>query len=141
MIRVQHLAALLMLVTAFTSGAVADEAATAAAQQTVERQLEAFLSGDDEAAYSHAAPNIKRMYPTRDAFMAMVRNLYAPVHRPQNYAFGKSEMQAPGRIKQSVLLLGPDGKDYEAVYTLELQEDGIFRITGVSLRASNIPSI
>ena len=40
-------------------------------------------------------------------------------------------------IIQQVMIVGPDGKDYEAVYTLELQPDGIYRITGVSLRAAN----
>ena len=40
-------------------------------------------------------------------------------------------------IVQQVMILGPDGKDYEAVYTLELQPDGVYRITGVSLKASN----
>ena len=33
-------------------------------------------------------------------------------------------------------MVGPDGKDYEALYTLELQPDGVYRITGVSLRAA-----
>jgi hypothetical protein len=40
-------------------------------------------------------------------------------------------------VTQHVLVTGPDGKSYEAVYTLERQPDGVFRITGVSLRASN----
>lgn len=32
------------------------------------------------------------------------------------------------------MVTGPDGKDYEAVYTLELQQDGTYKITGVSLQ-------
>jgi hypothetical protein len=117
-------------------GAHADPQAIAGAQSTIEAQLEAFLAGDGDAAYSHAAPNIMRMYPTKDAFMAMVQKGYPPVHRPRNYAFGRSEMAGPGKVVQHVLILGPDGKDYEAVYTLELQPDGVFRITGVSLRGA-----
>jgi hypothetical protein len=35
---------------------------------------------------------------------------------------------------QRVTLLGADGKDYEALYTLELQEDGVWRITAVTMR-------
>ena len=31
---------------------------------------------------------------------------------------------APTTIIQQVLIVGPDGKDYEALYTLELQPDG-----------------
>lgn len=132
---------LVLLALAPLQAARADEAAASAAQTTIDRQIQAFLNGDDDAAYSHAAPNIRRMFPTRDAFMAMVRNGYPPVHSPRNYAFGRFQMLAPGRIRQHLMILGPDGKDYEAVYTLELQPDGVFRITGVSIREGNIPSI
>jgi hypothetical protein len=38
------------------------------------------------------------------------------------------------KVAQEVLLVGPDGKDYVALYTLELQPDGVYRITGVSLK-------
>ena len=53
------------------------------------------------------------------------------MRNPQNYAFGKSEEMGGGKIAQQVLLTGPDGKEYEALYTLELQPDGVWRITGV----------
>lgn len=108
-----------------------------AAQATIERQLRSFLAGDDDAAYALAAPNIKRAFPTRDHFMAMVRQGYPPVHRPQSFAFGRTDIDANGRISQQVFLVGPDGKDYEALYMLELQPDGVYRITGVSLRAGS----
>ncbi|RTM10546.1 MAG: DUF4864 domain-containing protein, partial [Hyphomicrobiales bacterium] len=52
------------------------------------------------------------------------------------YSFGKVEQTGPGSIIQQVLIVGPDGKDYEAVYTLQQQPDGSFKITGCSLRAS-----
>lgn len=107
------------------------------AQATIERQLRSFLSGDDDTAYALAAPGIQRMFPTRDRFMDMVRQAYPPVHRPRNFAFGKTDVDANGRVSQQVFLVGPDGKDYEALYTLELQPDGVYRITGVSLRAGS----
>jgi len=133
--RIVALCALLLLaVTTLTSPA---QDGAGAAQSVVENQLKAFQAGDAEAAYSHAAPNIRRAFPTREAFMAMVKNGYAPIHSPRSYAFGKAEIAGNGRVTQRVLILGPDGKDYEAVYTLELQEDGVFRITGVSMRAAN----
>ncbi len=112
-----------------------------AAQRCIEAQLDAFLAGDNALAYSYAAPNIQRIFPTVETFMGMVANGYQPVARPKNFAFGKSEETRVGSVTQQVLLLGPDGKDYEAVYTLELQPDGFFRITGVSLRSTNPPSI
>jgi hypothetical protein len=137
---VHRLCLVLVLAFGWVPVALADDNAANAVRQTIEGQLRAFLGGDDQAAYSYAAPNIRQMYPTPEGFMAMVRNGYAPVHRPRNYAFGKFHALAPGRVAQGVFVLGPDGKDYEALYVLELQDDGIYRIVSVSLRAANLPS-
>ncbi len=115
----------------------AGEAEVRGAQAAIENQLKAFIANDGALAYSFAAPNVKRIFPSVDSFMSMVTNGYPPVRRPQNYAFGKVEEMSPTSIVQQVLIVGPDGKDYEAVYTLELQPDGSYLITGCSLRASN----
>ena len=124
---------LLMLTAASSAG----EAEVKAAQSTIESQLKAFLADDGALAYSYAAPGIKQIFPTVDSFMGMVTNGYQPVRRPQAYEFGKFEEMGPGKFVQQVLIVGPDGKDYEAVYTIERQPDGRFLITGCSLRASN----
>ena len=121
----------------FLSSAWAGEAEVKAAQGVIDSQLRAFLADDGNLAYSFAAPNVKRIFPTVEAFMGMVTSGYPPVHRPKNYAFGKVEEMSATSIIQQVLIVGPDGKDYEAVYTLELQADGTYLITGCSLRASN----
>lgn len=119
------------------SNAIGGEAEVKAAQSVIDGQLKAFAAGDNAAAYNYAAPNVKRIFPTLESFMGMVSGAYQPVYKPRNYAFGKVEEMSPTSIVQQVLLVGPDGKDYEAVYTLELQADGAYQITGVSLRASN----
>jgi len=115
----------------------AGEAEVKAAQTVIQNQIDAFLADDAARAYSFAAPNIRQVFPTQQSFMAMVENGYMPVRRPQSYAFGKSQEMSSTRIVQQVLLVGPDGKTYEAVYTLEMQPDGAWLITGVSMRASN----
>jgi hypothetical protein len=131
------LAALAALPILFAYAAFAGEAEVNAAQSSIAGQLKAFSAGDNAGAYSFAAPNVKRIFPSLDAFMGMVTSAYQPVYRPKSYAFGKVEQLSATSIIQQVLVVGPDGKDYEAVYTLEMQPDGMFRITGVSLRASN----
>jgi hypothetical protein len=123
----------LLMACASTAG----EAEVKAAQGSIEAQLKAFQADDNALAYSYAAPNIHRIFPTVDAFMGMVSRGYTPLAKPRNYAFGKFEEPRAGSVIQQVLIVGPDGKDYEAVYTLELQPDGTYRITGVSMRASN----
>lgn len=119
------------------SSAFAGDAEVKAAQAAIDGQLKAFVANDGATAYSYAAPNVKQIFPTVDTFMNMVTNGYPPVRKPQTYSFGKVEETSPGSIVQQVLIVGPDGKDYEAVYTLQQQPDGTFQITGCSLRASN----
>lgn len=126
-----------VILTLWLTPVFGGEAEVKSAQSVIDSQLRAFAAGDNAAAYSHAAPNVKRIFPTLEAFMGMVTGSYQPVYKPRNYAFGKVEERSPTSIVQQVLIVGPDGKDYEAVYTLELQPDGTYQITGVSLRASN----
>lgn len=119
------------------SAALAGDAEIRAAQGTVDAQLKALQANDGTLAYSYAAPTIQRLFPTAEIFMRMVDSAYQPVRNPRNYAFGKAEEMGGNKIAQQVMLTGPDGKEYEALYTLELQPDGVWRITGVSLKASN----
>ena len=127
---------LLFASSLFISAALAGDAEIKAGQAVIDGQLKALIANDGAKAYSYAAPNVKQIFPTVDAFMNMVTNGYAPVRQPQSYSFGKVEKTGPGSIIQQVLIVGPDGKDYEAVYTLQQQPDGSFQITGCSLRAS-----
>ena len=134
-----------LLAMALVAGLLGDpisagEAGVQAAQSSIEAQLKAFIADDNVTAYSYAAPNVRKIFPTLDIFMGMVTSGYRPVQKPQSYSFGKSEWTGAGAIAQQVFLVGPDGKDYEALYTLELQPDGVWRITGVSLRAANTVS-
>ncbi len=117
--------------------AIAGDAEVKAAQGVIDGQLKAFRQDDNAAAYDYAAPTIKRIFPTLDSFMSMVTRGYAPVHKPKSYAFGKSEEMGGNSVIQQVLIVGPDGKDYEAVYTLELQPDGA---TSSLASASGLPT-
>jgi hypothetical protein len=131
------LAAVIAASVAAASASIAGEAEIRAAQGTIEAQLQAFLADDGALAYSWAAPGIKQAFPDVGTFMGMVESGYMPVRRPRHYAFGQAVETSPASIVQQVLIVGPDGKDYEAVYTLELQPDGVWRITGVSLREAS----
>jgi hypothetical protein len=104
------------------------------ARSVITSQLESFLAGDFDSAYSHASDNIKQIFPTVDRFMQMVESGYLPVLRPGNYAFGQSETTPSGRIKQNVLIRAPDGSDWTATYYMEPQPDGSWKVDGVQLR-------
>ena len=136
-----RLALAAILAMLLSANSLAGEAEVSSAQSTIDRQLKAFQANDGALAYSFAAPSIKRIFPTVEAFMGMVTQGYAPVRRPRSYSFGKVQEMSPTAIVQQVILVGPDGKTYEAVYTLEMQPDGTHLITGCSLRASNALTI
>ena len=103
-----------------------------AAQGVIRSQMEAFSRDDAAAAYSHAAPAIREIFPQADIFMSMVRNSYAPVYRHKSFDFGEARI-ADGMIAQSVHIVDAGGIPWEALYTLELQPDGSVKITGCVL--------
>lgn len=124
------------LLLGVSTPAIADDASDA--QATIAAQIEAFRAGDNARAYSYADPEVRKIFPTLDRFMAMVTGAYQPVWKPRDYAFGASAAESADRIAQKVQVTGPDGEEYEALYILERQADGSWKIAGVSLRA--IPS-
>ncbi len=132
------LAALFMSVSVVRADTLS-EADKSAFRSVIGSQIEAFLADDGVAAYSHAAPMIKQIFPTPDTFMNMVRQGYQPVYRPQSYKFGEAGFSASGRPIQRVTVVGPDGLTYEAIYTMEQQPDGSWQINGCALvRAPDI---
>jgi hypothetical protein len=124
----------IVLVLAFLFGlavpAFADD--VAAAQSVIRSQEQAFVRGDAAAAYSHAAPEIKQLFPQPDIFLQMVQQDYPPIHRHKSFEFGEARA-AGGRIAQRVHIVDDNGEAWEAMYTLEQQSDGSLKITGCSL--------
>lgn len=99
----------------------------------IESQLGAFQRDDGAKAFSYAAPGIQRKFGNPDIFMQMVRSGYAMVYRPREVQILDLRING-STIQQDVLFVGPDGKPVIAVYTMEQQEDGSWRIAGVYLR-------
>jgi hypothetical protein len=104
----------------------------AAIRQVVSDQMAAFQRDDAEAAFAFAAPNIQDMFGTPERFIAMVRQSYAPVYRPSEVKFD-ALVRVDGRVTQPVHVVGPDGVPQLALYFMELQPDGRWRITGCVL--------
>jgi hypothetical protein len=124
-----------LLLVAFLIGLVSPAGAgddVAAAQDVIRAQEQAFSRDDAVAAYSYAAPAIHELFPQADIFMFMVRNSYAPVYRHRSFEFGEARMEG-GWIAQRVHIVDANGGTWEALYTLELEPDGTFKITGCSL--------
>jgi len=124
----------LALIVAFLVGlgsaAFADD--IAAAQKIIRSQEQAFSKDDAVAAYSYASPALKQIFPQADIFMYMVQNSYAPVYRHKSFEFGDSKSEGSS-IAQRVHIIDANGEAWEALYTLEQQADGSYKITGCSL--------
>ena len=112
----------------------------AAIQSVINDQIHAFQRDDGATAYADASPTIQSIFTTPDAFMAMVKNGYQPVYRPQALTFGDIVDSEAGPL-QKVFVTGPDGQSYLAVYTLQRQPDGSWKINGCSLVDNDSPSI
>lgn len=108
------------------------EADRSAIRGIVQDQIEAFKSDDAARAFSHAAPSLQRMFGSQERFMALVREGYKPVYRPRSYTFGEVK-DGPDGPNLSVEIQDGDGVDWVALYTLERQPDGSWRISGCFL--------
>jgi Domain of unknown function (DUF4864) len=110
--------------------AAADDAA--AAQSVIRSQVEAMARDDAATAYSYAAPAIHQRFPEANLFLGMVQQNYAPVYRHKSFEFG--EVRAvDGKIAQAVHIVDAEGVPWEALYTLEQQDDGSLKISGCML--------
>jgi hypothetical protein len=99
---------------------------------TIQAQLNAFQVDDWGRAFSYATPRLRELFRTPENFMAMVRGGYQPVYRPQSVEFLDARI-VDGRIGQAVRFVGPDGQAVIAIYTMEQQPDGSWRIAAVQL--------
>ena len=102
-------------------------------QRIITAQISAFRADDGPTAYSFAAPVVRNIFPTPEIFMSMVKRGYPQVYRPQSFNFTEALIDPMGRPAQKMLVVGPDGKTYEALYSMEKQPDGTWQISGCTL--------
>lgn len=96
----------------------------------IESQLAAFKRDDGQTAFSFASPTIKQIFGTPERFMAMVRQGYPAVYRPQAVEFRKLHQDGSALI-QEIRFIGPDGKAVIGLYRLIQTADGEWLIDGV----------
>jgi hypothetical protein len=114
------------------SAVVPDDANQVMIKEMITSQLEAFKRDDANAAYKHAAPMIQQSFPSVDGFMEMVKRSYQPVYRPRSYDFAELKETKLG-LTQTVRIIDSMGEAYNALYRVEKQPDGSWKISGVWL--------
>ena len=126
-------AALALLLAAFAPRAGAFTAAQEkGVRTTVQAQLAALARDDAVAAFSFAAPNMRQAVGSAAAFLAMVQRGYPVIYRPASVAFLKPEGK-DDQVIQRVQMVDAIGDAWLAIYSLQLQKDKTWRITGCNV--------
>ncbi|EFL90353.1 DUF4864 domain-containing protein [Ahrensia sp. R2A130] len=103
------------------------------AETVIGGQMRAFRARKHDEAFGYASPNIRKMFGNTDRFVGMVKSGYSVIYGAQSWTFGRNRLE--GKVMyQEVDIIGPDGFAYAALYTLEKQADGTWRIAGVQVR-------
>lgn len=113
---------------------IADEIATA--QSVIGGQIDSFRAKRHGEAFSYAAPGLQLMFRNEANFIRMVKKGYMPIYGAQDYRFGRSRERG-GTLYQEVMLTGPNGRSWVALYTLSRDKDGNWKISGVKLVPGN----
>ncbi len=128
-----------LMLAAPWAGARADETPSAlpqtdraAIRDVIQHQLDAFRADDAGSAFSDASPGIQGMFGDAGHFMAMVKSGYPMVYRPRAATFGDL-VEIDGRTVRKVRLIGPDGAAALALYYMEREADGTWKIDGCQL--------
>ncbi len=124
--------AIILVLASGSFAAQADDTQDSAIQAVIESQLEAFQRDDGLTAFSFATPIIQQKFGDSERFMQMVRQGYDPVYRPASREYGETRYNA-NRAVQKVVFIDRNGKSWLALYFMEQQEDGRWRIGGVRL--------
>lgn len=104
----------------------------AAIREVITRQIEAFQHDDGDVAYAYATRSIQERFGDPDRFLGMVRRAYPAVHRPRSVDFTEL-LVGDGTIVQQVELVGPSGEAQLALYSMQRDATGLWRIDGCVL--------
>ena len=102
----------------------------------IAEQMAAFRRDDAAGAYAFATPKIQQQFGNADIFLEMVRTGYRPVYRPSSVEF-LDLVRVEGQLVQRVHVIGPDGRPRIALYVMERQPDGSWKIDGCILTESD----
>jgi hypothetical protein len=98
----------------------------------IQQQLEAFQRDDAAGAFAFASPDIQVQFGTAETFMQMVKTGYAPVYRPRAVMFADLT-RVEGMPAQTVMLMSAAEELVQAVYLMQQQPNGEWRIHGCLL--------
>ena len=127
-------AALVFLIASMAADAqsVLPQADVRAVREVIEAQLDAFRKDDAPRAFSYATEEIRKRFGTAETFLQMVRASYPVVYRPKTVTF-EPPLVALGEVFQPVRMTDAEGRGWLALYPMERNAAGNWRINGCRL--------
>jgi hypothetical protein len=105
----------------------------------IDDQLKAMKAGDGAKAMAYAAPRLRQQFGTPERFMRMVREGFRPLLDARSSAFLDGAV-VDGITIQPLQLVLPDSSVVVALYRMEKQRDGAWRIAGCVIAPSKAQS-
>jgi hypothetical protein len=109
----------------------------ASIRQVIGDQRKALKAGDGRKALSFASPGIREQFGTPEIFLAMVRDAYGALIGARYTEFLEGAV-IDGAVIQPLRLVAPDNTVMVALYTMEKDMDGRWRIAGCVLAPSTV---
>jgi hypothetical protein len=125
--------------SALADSALAD-AEWRAIQGTISGQLAALKAGNAGKAFAQASPSIRQQFGTAANFLAMVRAAYGALIAARYTEFLEGAI-IEGNVIQPLRLVAPDNSVQVALYTMQKQSDGRWKISGCVLAPSTVHAV
>ena len=100
-----------------------------AIRAVIAEQLDAFAHDDAPRAFSLATTGIQAQFGTPEVFISMVRSGYPVVYRAKMVQFDKPVV-VEGQVIQPVRMTDAEGRAFIALYPMQRQAGGGWRING-----------
>ena len=108
-----------------------------AIEKVVREQLAALKAGDSAKAFALAAPAIRQQFGTAEIFAAMVAGGYSALLAARYMEFLEGAV-IDGNVIQPLRLIAADNSVQVALYTMQKQADGRWKIAGCVLAPSTV---
>jgi hypothetical protein len=132
MIRAFLLASLLFATSTALPAAEVTREDELAIHTVIADQLDAFTRDDAPRAFSLATTGIRAQFRTPEAFINMVRSAYPVVYRRKTVQF-ENPVVVEGEVIQPVRMTDADGHAWIALYPMQREANGSWRINGCQL--------
>ncbi|HVR93511.1 MAG TPA: DUF4864 domain-containing protein [Casimicrobiaceae bacterium] len=106
-------------------------------KRVISAQRAAFIAGEGDKAFGYATPALRAQFGDADTFMAMVHLGYTALLTARYTEFLEGAV-IDGLIIQPLRLIDADNSVRVALYTMEKQKNGAWRISGCRIGPSTV---